>query len=166
MRQNTKCWTFFYKREGKVRKMRKDVIELFAGVGGFRVGLNDIHEFDENGVAIENRDWNFVWSNQWEPSTRVQHAFECYQTRFDLHESDDANNPLHWCNKDISTVPANIIPNHSLLVGGFPCQDYSVARSLSGEKGICTIVSAGRDSRYNRGRRYFLWQCIKLSFGA
>ena len=116
--------------------MRKDVIELFAGVGGFRVGLNDIHEFDENGVAIENRDWNFVWSNQWEPSTRVQHAFECYQTRFDLHESDDANNPLHWCNKDISTVPANIIPNHSLLVGGFPCQDYSVARSLSGEKGI------------------------------
>lgn len=74
--------------------MRKDVIELFAGVGGFRVGLNDIHEFDENGVAIENRDWNFVWSNQWEPSTRVQHAFECYQTRFDLHESDDENNPL------------------------------------------------------------------------
>lgn len=116
--------------------MRKDVIELFAGVGGFRVGLNDINGFDENGVAIENRDWNFVWSNQWEPSTRVQHAFECYQTRFDLHESDDENNPLHWCNKDISTVPANIIPNHSLLVGGFPCQDYSVARSLSGEKGI------------------------------
>ena len=38
--------------------------------------------------------------------------------------------------KDISTVPANIIPDHSLLVGGFPCQDYSVARSLSGEKGI------------------------------
>ena len=37
---------------------------------------------------------------------------------------------------------------------------------LSGEKGICTIVSAGRDSRYNRGRRYFLWQYIKLSFGA
>lgn len=116
--------------------MRKDVIELFAGVGGFRVGLNDIHGFDEHGIAIENRDWNFVWSNQWEPSTKVQHAFECYKKRFNLHESDDKNNPLYWCNKDISTVPTNIIPEHSLLVGGFPCQDYSVARSLSGEKGI------------------------------
>ena len=28
------------------------------------------------------------------------------------------------------------IPEHTLLVGGFPCQDYSVARSLSNEKGI------------------------------
>lgn len=117
-------------------EMRKDVIELFAGVGGFRVGLNDIYGFDEHGIAIENRNWNFVWSNQWEPSTKVQHAFECYKKRFNLHESEDKNNPLYWCNKNISTVPTNIIPNHTLLVGGFPCQDYSVARFLSGEKGI------------------------------
>lgn len=117
-------------------EMRKDVIELFAGVGGFRVGLNDIHRFDEHGIAIENRNWNFVWSNQWEPSTKVQHAFECYKKRFNLHESEDKDNPSYWYNKNISTVPANIIPNHTLLVGGFPCQDYSVARSLSGEKGI------------------------------
>lgn len=116
--------------------MEKKVVELFAGVGGFRVGLNNIHSFDENGVAIENRDWNFVWENQWEPSTKVQHAFECYKTRFNLEESSDESSPLYWCNKDISTVPLEIIPNHSLLVGGFPCQDYSVARSLSGEKGI------------------------------
>ena len=55
--------------------MEKTVVELFAGVGGFRVGLNDIHGFDENGVAIENGDWEFVWENQCEPSTKVQHAF-------------------------------------------------------------------------------------------
>ena len=81
--------------------MEKTVIELFAGVGGFRVGLNNIKAFNEQGKAIENRDWDFVWANQWEPSTKIQHAYD-----------------------------------HSLLCGGFPCQDYSVARSLSNEKGI------------------------------
>lgn len=117
--------------------MDKKVVELFAGVGGFRVGLNNVQGFDKNGIAIENGDWEFVWENQWEPSTKVQHAFECYKTRFNLKDSgNDKNNPLYWCNKDISTVPVDVIPNHTLLVGGFPCQDYSVARSLSGEKGI------------------------------
>lgn len=110
--------------------MEKTVIELFAGVGGFRVGLNDVHEFDlETGRAIENRDWQFVWFNQWEPSTTSQDAFDCYCKRFG--EENDNNQ-----NTNISDVSVNDIPSHSLLVGGFPCQDYSVARSLSGEKGI------------------------------
>lgn len=108
--------------------MEKKVVELFAGVGGFRVGLNDIKELDINGKAIEQRDWNFVWANQWEPSTKVQHAYNCYCKRFGY-------NDMH-SNQDISSVDKNEIPDHSLLVGGFPCQDYSVARSLSGEKGI------------------------------
>ena len=106
--------------------MEKTVIELFAGVGGFRVGLNNIEGFDANGKAIENRDWKFVWANQWEPGTKAQHAYDCYRQRF----GDECSN------EDISTVNAKNIPNHSLLCGGFPCQDYSVARSLSNEKGI------------------------------
>ena len=106
--------------------MKKTVIELFAGVGGFRVGLNDIHGFDDNGKAIENRDWKFVWANQWEPATTVQHAYDCYVTRFGNECS----------NEDISKVDSKDIPDHALLCGGFPCQDYSVARSLSKEKGI------------------------------
>ena len=106
--------------------MKKTVIELFAGVGGFRVGLNDIHGFNNNGKAIENRDWKFVWANQWEPATTVQHAYDCYVTRFGNECS----------NEDISKVNSKDIPNHALLCGGFPCQDYSVARSLSKEKGI------------------------------
>lgn len=106
--------------------MKKTVIELFAGVGGFRVGLNDIHDFDNNGKAIENRDWKFVWANQWEPATTVQHAYDCYVTRFGNECS----------NEDISKVDSKDIPDHTLLCGGFPCQDYSVARSLSKEKGI------------------------------
>lgn len=106
--------------------MEKTVVELFAGVGGFRVGLNDIKGFDENGKAIENRDWKFVWADQWEPETKIQHAYDCYVTRF----GDECSN------EDIAKVNKSKIPNHSLLVGGFPCQDYSVARSLSQEKGI------------------------------
>lgn len=107
--------------------MEKTVVELFAGVGGFRVGLNHIKAFGEDGRAIENGGWNFVWANQWEPSTIAQPAFQCYCKRFGLDNHS---------NIDISKVDKRDIPNHNLLVGGFPCQDYSVARSLSGEKGI------------------------------
>lgn len=107
--------------------MKKTVIELFAGVGGFRVGLNDIKGFDENGKAIEKGPWKFVWANQWEPSTKTQHAFDCYNLRF-----AGENNS----NVDISKVDKSTIPDHSLLTGGFPCQDYSVAHTLSKSKGI------------------------------
>ena len=108
--------------------MNLDVVELFAGVGGFRVGLNHISEFDKkSGKAIEKGGWNFVWANQFEPSTKTQHAFECYTTRFG--EGDCSN-------EDINLVDKKKIPNHTLLVGGFPCQDYSVARSKKHEKGI------------------------------
>jgi len=107
--------------------MKKTVIELFAGVGGFRVGLNDIKGFDKNGRAIEKGPWNFVWANQWEPSTKTQHAFDCYSLRF-----AGKNNS----NVDISQVDKSAIPDHALLTGGFPCQDYSVAHTLSKSKGI------------------------------
>lgn len=107
--------------------MKRTVIELFAGVGGFRVGLNDIKGFDENGKAIERGPWKFVWANQWEPSTKAQHAFDCYNLRF-----AGENNS----NVDISKVDKNSIPNHTLLTGGFPCQDYSVAHTLSHSHGI------------------------------
>jgi len=95
-------------------------IELFAGVGGFRLGL-------------ERGGWDVVWSNQWEPSTRRQHASEIYTTHF-----GDAGHT----NRDIQHVLDDVeagtyrIPDHDLLVGGFPCQDYSVARVLSQATGI------------------------------
>lgn len=107
--------------------MKKTAIELFAGVGGFRVGLNNIKGFDKNGHAIEKGPWKFVWANQWEPSTKSQHAFDCYNLRF----SGENNSNL-----DISLVEKNNIPDHSLLTGGFPCQDYSVAHTLSKSHGI------------------------------
>ena len=105
--------------------MKKTVIELFAGVGGFRCGLNKVEL--KNNKVIENGDWKFVWANQWEPSTKTQEAFECYTKRFG---DKDASNV------DIFQVDKKTIPDHTLLVGGFPCQDYSVARTLSGSKGL------------------------------
>lgn len=90
------------------------VVELFAGVGGFRLGL-------------EKSNFKIIWSNQWEPSTKTQHASSVYEARFgrDNH-----------CNQNIETVPTSEIPDHDLLVGGFPCQDYSVATSLNNSKGL------------------------------
>lgn len=119
--------------------MEKRVVELFAGVGGFRVGLNNIKGFNKNGKAKENGSFKFVWANQWEPSTKTQHAFDCYNTRF-----PGENNS----NVDISKVNKKEIPDHDLLVGGFPCQDYSVAHTLSHSKGI-------------EGKKGVLWWEIK-----
>ncbi|QPK93860.1 DNA (cytosine-5-)-methyltransferase [Actinomyces sp. zg-332] len=107
--------------------MKLTVAELFAGVGGFRVGLNHIKSLSEEGKAIEKGDWDFVWANQYEPSTKAQHAFDCYIKRFGV---------MNHSNEDINKVDKKDIPSHSLLVGGFPCQDYSVARSVANEKGI------------------------------
>ena len=107
--------------------MKLTVIELFAGVGGFRVGLNNIIKIDSQNKAVENGKWEFIWANQFEPSTKAQYAFDCYVTRFGKENIS---------NEDINKVKKNLIPKHSLLVGGFPCQDYSVARTLSNEKGI------------------------------
>lgn len=105
--------------------MEKTVVELFAGVGGFRCGLNDVSL--KNNKTIEKNNWNFVWANQWEPSTKIQHAFDCYTTRFGEQDAS---------NVDIFQVEPKTIPNHTLLVGGFPCQDYSVAQTLKNSKGI------------------------------
>ena len=105
--------------------MKKTVVELFAGVGGLRCGLHKVNLINDK--AKEKGNWNFVWANQWEPSTKTQDAFDCYVKRFG---EEDASNV------DIFQVDKKKIPNHTLLVGGFPCQDYSVARSKKNEMGI------------------------------
>lgn len=96
-----------------MRKLK--VIELFAGVGGFRLGLE------------KTKNYDVVWSNQWEPSTKTQHASKVYEARF----GSEGHN-----NTDISEVAINKIPDGDILVGGFPCQDYSVATTLQNSKGL------------------------------
>ena len=96
------------------------VVELFAGVGGFRLA------FERTSKLFKT-----VWANQWEPGRNKQWAFECYIKHF-------GENKNH-VNKDITTV-IDEVPEHDLLVGGFPCQDYSVARTnasgIEGKKGV------------------------------
>ena len=99
------------KKRHKIR-----VVELFAGVGGFRIGLEGASDA-----------YDTIWNNQWEPSTQHQDASLVYRARF---------GSKGHCNKDINTVATTDIPDHDLLVGGFPCQDYSVAASLSKSGGI------------------------------
>ncbi len=100
--------------DNKNRTIR--VVELFAGVGGFRIGLEGASDAYET-----------IWNNQWEPSTVRQDASIVYQARFGTKGHS---------NKDINTVKTEEIPDHDLLVGGFPCQDYSVASTLSRSGGI------------------------------
>lgn len=102
--------------------MEKTICELFAGVGGFRLGFDRL-----------NSDWNTVWFSQWEPGARIQWAHDCYTNHF--QDSPDMLGEYHTA-EDIGTINKQNIPNHTLLVGGFPCQDYSVAQTLSSSKGI------------------------------
>jgi len=105
------------------------VVELFAGVGGFRLGLEGWNGKSASSNYKENFEspYKVVWSNQWEPSTKVQHASTVYERRFGIDNHS---------NKDIASVEVSDIPDHDLLVGGFPCQDYSVATTLNNSKGL------------------------------
>jgi DNA (cytosine-5)-methyltransferase 1 len=121
------------------------VVELFAGVGGFRLGLEGWNGKSASSgyqSALHSEDgtgFDVVWSNQWEPSTKRQHANEVYMNRWpDAVHSE----------KDISLVATDEIPDHDLLVGGFPCQDYSVASTLKNAKGL-------------RGKKGVLWWQIE-----
>lgn len=96
-----------------------NILELFAGVGGFRIGLEN-----SNPDVFKTK-----WSNQWEPSRKAQDAFEVYNYRF-----PDSEN----INVDVEEIPDKKFAemDADIIVGGFPCQDYSVARSKKGELGI------------------------------
>lgn len=110
-------------------------VELFAGVGGFRLGLEDASD-----------KYKVVWANQWEPYKTEQWAFDCYVSHF-------GKTTTHIC-KDIAKAKDDI-PEHDLLVGGFPCQDYSIMKKnsegIEGKKGVLwwQIDDILRDKRPN-----------------
>ncbi|MGB2791045.1 MAG: DNA (cytosine-5-)-methyltransferase [Candidatus Moraniibacteriota bacterium] len=114
-----------------MKKIR--IVELFAGVGGFRLGLD----------AASRKDCKYevVWSSQWEPDAKMQHASGIYVHKF--------GSKGHSCEDIRQVVEKKFeeIVDHDLLVGGFPCQDYSVARTLSRAEGL-------------KGKKGVLWWSI------
>lgn len=109
------------------------IVELFAGVGGFRIGLES--------ASSKDSKYEVVWSSQWEPGASTQHASEIYEYRFGSkgHSNEDI--------QQVIEKNFNQILDHDLLVGGFPCQDYSVARVASQAEGL-------------RGKKGVLWWSI------
>lgn len=123
--------------------MEKTVCELFAGVGGFRCGLNNISS-DKDYKKTEK--WDTVWFSQWEPAEKsTQYAHDCYVYRFGTTPDCDGQDTTNF---NIEDVDKSKIPDFNLLVGGFPCQDYSVASTLSTSKGL-------------EGKKGILWWSIR-----
>ena len=128
--------------------MKKTVCELFAGVGGFRCGLNNIRTVEDYG---KEEKWDTVWFSQWEPAEKsTQYAHDCYVYRFGTRLD---NNGEDTTNYNIEDVDKTTLPDFNLLVGGFPCQDYSVASSLATSKGL-------------EGKKGILWWSIRETLEA
>ena len=115
-------------KKAKVIKKPLKVVELFAGVGGFRLGLEKISK---------GKAFKVIWSNQFEPGSAKQWASRAYEYAFQKHKDSKHSNKLIE-----EAIAANEVPKHDVLVGGFPCQDYSVAkpnnqsRGIEGKKGV------------------------------
>ena len=113
--------------------------EMFAGVGGFRLGLEGVpsKDWETKFLEFEKTGFKVVWSNQWEPGSSKQWASKIYEERFgsEGHTNEDIHD-IAFNEGEMRETIREQIPELDVLVGGFPCQDYSVARTISGELGI------------------------------
>jgi DNA (cytosine-5)-methyltransferase 1 len=121
------------------------VAELFAGVGGFREAMVSLN------AQVGAELFRMVWSNQWEPSESGKKGEEQFANRVYIekfthpgHYADD----IHKVSDIKGPIPKSLVPDIDLLVGGFPCQDYSVAKPKNVSKGL-------------RGPKGVLWWSIE-----
>lgn len=102
------------------------------------------HSMEEEHSREEK--WSTVWFNQWEPAEKnTQYAHDCYVYHFGTCLDKAGQDTT---NVDIEEVDKSLIPDFNLLVGGFPCQDYSVASSLATSRGL-------------EGKKGILWWSIR-----
>lgn len=106
------------------------VVELFAGVGGFRLGLEEANRQLPSEAA---HSYQVVWANQWEPGASKQHAARVYAERWG---DAPVNRDLFEVLKDTQEMARLHALAPTMLVAGFPCQDYSVAKPASQSAGI------------------------------
>ena len=144
------------------------VAELFAGVGGFRLGLEGYHSDRNPQMNLPAAGpFETVWANQWEPpgSASKQFAARCYEARFGA--GSVVNEDIHEVLERVERGEQDI-PDVDMVVGGFPCQDYSVAKPLSmaggieGKKGVLwwDIYHFLRMKRPSRQPRYVLLENV------
>lgn len=97
------------------------VVSLFSGCGGKDLGVRG--DFTVFGRHYEKNNFDIIWANDIE-----KHACTTYRHNF-KHDIVCA---------DIKNVDINIIPKADIVIGGFPCQDFSVAglrKGLNTERG-------------------------------
>lgn len=110
-------------------------IELFAGIGGFRYGLQQASE-----------RFQHVWSNEIDP-----YASKIYRNNFGEIDT-----------RDIRGVETREIPEHDLLTAGFPCQAFSIAgRGLGFEDTRGTLFFEVARILRDKRPRYFLLENVK-----